>query len=86
MTRYDDLLRRRQNQYGSLFSSADLTPAFVSAFNTGERITVEFDWGERRRGTVGVTTGWRPTFILMLTRRSLGSSYALTERDKEIRS
>jgi hypothetical protein len=52
---------------------------FKRYLTTGERIRVKFSWGEVRTGTVGMTTGWRPALLLMLTRRSLGSSYILDE-------
>lgn len=38
-----------------------------------------------KRGRIGITTGWTPTFLLMLTRRSLGSSITLDARTVIIR-
>jgi hypothetical protein len=41
---------------------------------------------ETKRGTVGVTTGWKPCFLLMLTKRSIGSSHTLSARDSILRT
>ena len=74
----DDKLK----QYGSKFDTSDLNEEFIPYFESGERITVKFSYGEIKRGTIGITTGWKPIFILMLTKRSLGSSYTITKKDE----
>jgi hypothetical protein len=73
---YQDYLKRKTAQYGDKFDPSDLAPAFVPFFENGQRIEVDLN-GEIKRGTVGITTGWRPVFLLVLTKRSLGSSWTL---------
>ena len=50
---------------------------FKNYLGTGERVRVKFSWGEVKTGTIGLTTGWKPALLLILTRRSHGSSYIL---------
>lgn len=69
------------------FSTAGLARQFIPYWESGQHIEVEFvsEDGEvydTERGTVGVTTGWKPVFILMRTKRSQGSSYILGHRDR----
>ena len=75
---YDEYLQRARAEHGERFDPSDLAPTFVPYFESGQRIEVKFSGGEVKRGRVGVTTGWRPAFLLMLTRRSIGSSYLLS--------
>lgn len=73
---YQEFLSRRKDEFGAKFNTDDLNPAFIPFFESGERITVDFGY-EKKRGIIGVTTGWKPCFLLMLTKRSLGSSYTI---------
>lgn len=82
MSKYDSFIQRKKVEYGTKFSASELAEQFVPAFNSGRRIRVKFHTGEVLSGTVGVTTGWRPTFMLMLTSRSRGSGWLLGKRDK----
>ena len=87
MTRYQEYVDQKQRQYGSKFSASSLAPQFVDAFNNRKRITIEFVNGagkvyEVRRGTIGVTTGWVPCFLLMNNSRSAGSSFTLHQTDR----
>jgi hypothetical protein len=82
MTRYYEFIQRKVREYPTKFDPTELNQAFVDAFNSQERITVEFTYGatkEIKRGRIGVTTGWKPCFLLMLTRRSIGSSYTINK-------
>ena len=87
---YDDLIDRRIRQYGDKFSDIGLNKDFIPYFESGSRVEVSFcdkdgvEY-ERKRGTIGVTTGWVPVFILMLTRRSTGSVWTIGENDKVVR-
>lgn len=63
-------------QFGERFDGRDLDGRFVRFFESGERIKIR-SFGETFTGTVGVTTGWRPVFILLRTSRSMGSSITL---------
>jgi hypothetical protein len=69
---------RQTHKYGGKFDNRQLAPQFAQYFNDGQRIRVRFPYGEVKTGTVGVTGGWRPTFMLMLTSRSIGSSWLLS--------
>lgn len=86
MSTYDDYLRRKQNEFGKQFDSSKLAPQFVHYFNSGERIKVsrQYASGEvyTRTGTIGVTTGWVPAFLLMSRIGSSGSSDVLDEKDQ----
>lgn len=73
-------------QHDRLLDLSSIAVQFIPAYDSGERITVSFRDAngreyERKRGTVSLTTGWRPCFILMLRRNSRGSSYRLSDRD-----
>lgn len=87
MNKYDEFIQRKRLEYGDKFDSSDLNTLFIGAFNSQERITVLFQYGEStevKRGRIGVTTGWKPCFLLMLTKRSIGSSYTINEKAKII--
>jgi len=71
--------------HGKKFSTADLCDKFVPYFESGERITVEV-YGMVKRGTVSVTSGWKPTFLLMLRRTSRWSSWLLKDDVPILRS
>lgn len=81
---YDDLIRRKKIEYGDKFDASDLNPDFIPYFNNGERVEVDFG-SETKRGTIGVSTGWKPIFLLILTQRSMGSSWTIGKTDKIIK-
>lgn len=89
MRNYTDFIVLKKIKYGSRFNSSDLAPQFIPYYNSQLRIEVGFTSGgkiyEKKWGTVGVTTGWKPVFLLMLTKRSLGSSYILRKEDVILR-
>lgn len=60
---------------------SDIARAFVSAYESGRRITVRFSTGEEKRGTVSKTTGRKPVFILMPRKNSVFSSYEISDKD-----
>ena len=82
--RYIDYVKRGRGKWGDKFSESSLSRQFIEFYNSGERIKVRMSWGEILTGTVGVTTGWVPSFMLMKTRRSMGSSDLLSDRDTPI--
>lgn len=60
-----------------------ISKQFIPYYESQERIKVKIsDSDEIKSGTIGITTGWKPIFILMLTKRSTGSSYILSDNDK----
>jgi hypothetical protein len=84
ISKFESYLFRKQSQWGEEFDPTDLNLQFVPYFESGKRIEVDFGY-EIKRGTVGVTTGWKPTFILLLTKRSIGSAYTLGKDAKFIK-
>lgn len=62
-----------------------LAPQFTHYYASQERIEIKTSYGEKMRGTVGKTSGWKPSYLLMATVRSIGSSVVLTEKDQVIR-
>ncbi len=71
------------------FDDSSLAPQFVPYLRSNIRIEVERSYpsGEvwRRRGTIGVTGGWRPCFLLMSRRSAIGSSDCLGVEDRIVR-
>ena len=82
MRNFNEYLGRKRQEYGNKFNPSCLADQFKPYYESGARIEVEFHYGEKKRGTIGVTTGWQPCFLLMLTARSRGSSYTLSGSDK----
>ena len=81
MNNFTDLVNRRTAQYGDKFDVSDLDKRFIAYYQNGQRIKVE-TCGMVMTGTVGVTTGWKPVFLLMRTSRSMGSSWILGTESK----
>lgn len=77
-------LARSRQVHGDKFDPSDLFAApFGRYWETGERIRVEGPAGIRT-GTVGMTTGWRPAFLLMHRSSDLGSWDVLGPNDRVI--
>lgn len=85
---YDEYVSRKKQHYKNLssqvaftnlFTEEALSKQFIPYYENQERIVVKFPCNTVKSGKVGVTTGWRPVFILMLTSRSISSSYILTD-------
>ena len=81
MSKYEQYVERKRLEYGEKFNLSDLAEQFIPYFNDGTRIKVETG-GMTITGRVGVTTGWKPAFILMRTSRSIGSPWLLGKGDK----
>ena len=81
MSRFTDYIERKKQKYSDEFDASNLVEKFIPYFNSQERIKIRRH-GEVTSGRVGVTTGWKPAFLLMFTSRSLGSSYILDENDE----
>lgn len=81
MSKYTDYITRKRAEYGERFDPSDLDPRFIPYFNSGERVRVSTR-GLTLTGTVGVTTGWRPAFLLMRRRTDRGSSWVLGPNDQ----
>jgi len=84
MRNFKDYTTRALAKHGDKFDSSDLASQFIPYFESQARIEVDFGY-EKKRGRIGVTTGWKPCFLLMLTTRSIGSSYTLSVSDKVVK-
>jgi hypothetical protein len=89
VSKFEALISEKIRKYGNDFNASDLNPSFIPYYENQQRITVSFcnkqgKEYERKRGRIGITTGWKPCFLLMLTTRSLGSSWTIGKRDKII--
>lgn len=82
LTAYESFLERKQREYGEKFDASDLDLRFASFLHSETRIKVEA-YGQIQTGTVGVTSGWKPAFLLMHNSRCIGSS-TLLGRDYKI--
>lgn len=80
-TRFEDYLARQEVRWGDSFDPSDLDKRFIPFYNDNSRVKVRRHWDEGDEyaitGTIGITTGWRPCFLLMRTSRSIGSSDTL---------
>lgn len=86
MSKYSDYYQNKLRQFGEKFDDSDLNASFIKYFDNQERINVSFRTKEgkeyeQKRGRIGITTGWKPVFLLMLTIRSHGSSYTIGKHD-----
>ena len=77
------IIAKGQDRYGDQFDPSTLiaTAQFAPYLHSGQRIKVQGPW-ETRTGTVGITTGWRPAFLLMHRSNAMGSSDVLSIQDK----
>jgi len=81
---WEAYLLYKQAQFGKRFDASELSGQFVPYFKTNYRIKVKMRWGDVLTGRVGVTSGWKPVFLLMRRRSDLGSSIVLTDKEKII--
>lgn len=58
--------------------------SIIEAYESGYRVRLNYpeDSGEVRDGYIGITTGWKPAFILLWNRRSMGGS--IVSRDAQV--
>lgn len=82
---YQEYIDRKRREYGERFSDANLCPEFRPYFESQARIEVNLDGFGIKRGRIGITSGWRPCFLLMLTSRSQGSIHTLSSADTILR-
>jgi hypothetical protein len=89
--RFSDLVARGTARHGERFDPSELAEEFRRYYETGERIRVVTTYGQgesaetyTRTGTVGVTTGWRPAFLLIHRSSDHGSSDLLSDRDRVV--
>ena len=83
---FNNYVERARAQHGDRLDLSELPEKFRPYFR--ERIRVRAPWGGDRpekNGVLGVTTGWRPIFILMLRTGAVGSSYTISEAHEFVR-
>jgi hypothetical protein len=87
-TKYVDFATWERNKKLSIpnFDDSELAKSFIPYFENGQRIEVETHYEGKKCGYVGVTTGWRPAFILIFNKRAHGSSVVLCDTDKVLRT
>ena len=78
MRNFNDYLNRKRSEFGDKFDTSELDSRFIDAWESGARIKVRMGDGHYF-GTVGITTGWRPVFLLMHSSRCTGSSFTLRD-------
>lgn len=77
----------KSREHGEKWDPSDLVPKFIPHFESGDRIRVQRragDYTYTRTGTVSVTTGWRPAFLLIHRASDIGSSDVLGLVDEVI--
>ena len=84
MRSFNEMYQRKLREYGEKFDTSDLNPLFIPYYENQQRIEVDFGY-EVKSGRIGITTGWKPVFLLMLRRDSSSSSYTIGENDKVLR-
>lgn len=84
MSKFGNLCVRGEVKYGKMFDPTDLAPRFLRYFESGERIRVKLNsfGGIIKTGTVGVSTGHKPVFLLMYRKTDYGSPYTLSPKDE----
>lgn len=84
MGKLSDKLDGGQAEYGNLFDPScllNVDPLIQMAFNCNYRIKVQRGEGPIRSGSVGVTTGRKPAFLLKFRSNAIGSGDILTADD-----
>lgn len=84
----EQLVAIKRAQIGVEFDPSSLQQEFARYYFSKERIKIKF-WTkipgseecqfEFMTGTVGITTGWKPSFILLRTSRSISSNIILSD-------
>jgi len=82
--RFSQYVLKGMRKHGDKFSMADLDMRFVPYYESEERIKVKPKYGDEITGTVGVTGGWRPSFLLLRRSNAVGSSDLLGSGDEII--
>lgn len=85
---FGEYIARKEKEYGESFDPSDLAAQFIPYYENQSRIEVEFKHGDSswtERGRVGVTTGWKPAFLLMKRASDRSSSTILHGNDKIVR-
>jgi hypothetical protein len=86
--RYHDFVQRQKAKHGDMFSEENLNRNFISAYNNGDtfRVLVDLGYDKPVWGYIGVTTGWKPCFLLMRRRGQHGSSDTINKECKILKT
>lgn len=82
MSTYSEYVTGKRREFGERFREPAGADHFGPYLHTGERVRVRFAYGREATGTIGVTTGWGPVFLLMRRCTSIGSSDTLGDQDR----
>lgn len=78
--KYVEFKTKQMESKGMKFDTSGLAPKFIPYFESGQRIIVRTHFNWVVRGYVGVTTGWKPSFILLSKSNSISSPVLLDNR------
>ena len=82
--KYADYCKIKKLEFGDKFNTANLNRNFVYWFDNQTRVKVLTSYGEVITGRIGVTTGCKPSFMVMSKSNSIDSSDLITLDDKVI--
>lgn len=86
MTEYERFIERKEKEYGDRFIRPWGEEKFARFLHSDVRIRVRTTYPSgdvfERTGTVGITTGQHPAFLLMHRSNSIGSWDVVDERDE----
>lgn len=77
MRSYTDYLQWKEQEYPGIFDASFLDIRFIPYYENQQRIRI-VDCGDTRTGRVSVTTGWRPSFLLVHRSSDRGSAILLS--------
>lgn len=87
-TELEQYIERKRREFGDKFDDSNLQAAdhwVRDAFNKGYRVKLhDTKYGDIAMGTVSVTTGWKPSFLLIHNARSNGSSHVIQPYEKVV--
>ena len=69
---WEQWLTRKRVEHGDKFVPPTNAELLAPYLHTGQRVEVVMH-DTVQRGFIGITTGWKPIFILLRTKRSTGS-------------
>lgn len=69
-----------------VIDNSELDSRFDSYYQSKQRIEITYEDGEKARGTIGKSTGWKPCYLLIKTVRSLGGEALYTNGITNIRT
>lgn len=68
-----------------VIDNSNLDPRLDNYYENKQRVEIEFTYGNKAKGTIGKSTGWKPVYLLIKTSRSMGGEAITTGSIKNIR-